>query len=131
MKQKIIYFVLLVAGTYLPASSNEYAKIVQTVITENEMQVKEKETIFSHNDPEFPGGMEALSRFFYRNLNAPDELSAGEKKKVQVKFQINNEGIVSGLEIESREKTPLREELTESDHCFPSENPQIGCRFRG
>lgn len=59
----------------------------------------EKETIFSRSDAVFPGGHEALMRFFKRNLNTPGELSEGEKKMVQVRFKIDKEGEISSLEI--------------------------------
>jgi hypothetical protein len=42
MKQKIIYFVLLVIAMYLPASSKECAKILKCVVTESLVQMKEK-----------------------------------------------------------------------------------------
>ena len=45
MKQKIIYIVLLVTGMYLPASSNECGKVVQTVLTENVPETKEKPSV--------------------------------------------------------------------------------------
>ena len=55
--------------------------------------------IFSQSEPEFPGGEEALMRFFDRNLNTPDELSSGDRKMVQVRFRITKDGVVSLLEI--------------------------------
>jgi len=50
-------------------------------------------------DPEFPGGPEALKRFLAHNLNTPDELEAGEKKMVQVRFVVDKEGNVFIQEI--------------------------------
>ncbi len=50
-------------------------------------------------DPEFPGGPEALKRFLAKNLNTPGELEAGEKKMVQIRFNVDKDGIVSTLEI--------------------------------
>ena len=58
-----------------------------------------KEIIFSRSDAAFPGGDEALMRFFYTHLNTPGELSDGEKIMVQVRFKIDKEGVVSSLEI--------------------------------
>jgi protein TonB len=64
-----------------------------------EPPIPEKEIIFSRSEPEFPGGRDALERFLYRNLQIPGELEAGDKKTVQVRFRINSEGLVSGIEI--------------------------------
>lgn len=49
--------------------------------------------------PEFPGGQEALTRFLRNNLITPDELQAGETKKVYVRFLVGSDGQVSGFEI--------------------------------
>ena len=64
-----------------------------------EVPIPAKEIILSRSYAEFPGGDEAMIRFFERNLNTPGELSEGEKKKVQVRFKIDKEGVVSSLEI--------------------------------
>ena len=64
-----------------------------------EVPIPAKEIIFSRSDAAFPGGDEAMMRFFERNLNAPGELAEGEKKMVQVRFKIDKEGMVSSLEI--------------------------------
>ncbi len=50
-------------------------------------------------DPEFPGGPAALSRFLSSNLSTPEELDAGEKKTVMVRFQVGKDGSVSTFEI--------------------------------
>ncbi len=49
-------------------------------------------------DPEFPGGPGALQQFLLNNLHTPDEMEAGEKKLVQVKFKVGADGSVSGFE---------------------------------
>ncbi|MFI5133357.1 MAG: energy transducer TonB [Chitinophagales bacterium] len=50
-------------------------------------------------DPEFPGGQEALMRFLKNNLSTPEDLQAGEKKIVQVRFKVGVDGTVSTVEI--------------------------------
>lgn len=57
------------------------------------------EFIIQERDPEFPGGAEALKRFLARYLTTPDELEAGEKKVVKVKFKVDKDGTVNTFEI--------------------------------
>ena len=49
--------------------------------------------------PEFPGGKDELIRFLKLNLITPDELQAGEKKAVEIRFKVGIDGVVSDLEI--------------------------------
>ncbi|MBL0151971.1 MAG: TonB family protein [Chitinophagaceae bacterium] len=50
-------------------------------------------------DPQFPGGAEALRRFLSMNLNSPTSLDEGEKKVVQIRFQVDPNGMVSTFQI--------------------------------
>lgn len=49
--------------------------------------------------PEFPGGDEAWLRFLQRMLRVPDDLEAGDRKTVRVKFVVNEDGVVTDAEI--------------------------------
>jgi periplasmic protein TonB len=49
--------------------------------------------------PEYPGGVEAWRNFLSRYLQAPDELAAGERKTVQVRFMVSITGEVTNFEI--------------------------------
>lgn len=49
--------------------------------------------------PEFPGGEAALQRFLASNLQTPEDLSAGEKKTVRIRFKVEKDGTVSSFEI--------------------------------
>ena len=60
---------------------------------------KQPDFIVQEREPEFPGGAEALKRFLGKNLSTPDELSAGEKKVVQIKFKVDKDGSVTSFEI--------------------------------
>ncbi len=63
----------------------------------------EKEEAIDHPDfmPEFPGGQEALTRFLSRNLKMPkDDLEAGTKVATLVRFIVDKEGTVTGIELE-------------------------------
>lgn len=57
----------------------------------------EEPAILEHPDenPEFPGGMEAWSRYLQRMLRVPDELECGDRKTVRVKFVVNANGEVT------------------------------------
>lgn len=59
----------------------------------------QKDFEIEERDPEFPGGAEAFKRFLNKNLNTPDELLAGERKTVQIKFKVDKDGNVTGFEI--------------------------------
>jgi len=49
--------------------------------------------------PEYPGGIEALRRFLGRNLNVPEEaVEPGQRIKIPVKFVVNKDGNLSGVE---------------------------------
>jgi periplasmic protein TonB len=49
--------------------------------------------------PEFPGGVSAWSAFLGRHLQAPRELEAGERRTVQVKFWVGEDGSVARFEV--------------------------------
>lgn len=50
-------------------------------------------------EPEFPGGTKAWLDFLNRNLIVPEDLEAGEKKMVQIRFQVAADGRVTGFEV--------------------------------
>lgn len=50
-------------------------------------------------EPEFPGGMQAWVNFLNRNLRVPEELEAGEKKTVLIRFLVDIDGSVNGFEV--------------------------------
>jgi protein TonB len=50
-------------------------------------------------EPEFPGGQQAWLNFLQKYLIAPGELEPGEKKNVQIRFQVSAEGVVTNFEI--------------------------------
>ena len=47
----------------------------------------------------FPGGQQAWMAFLNRNLRTPDELEAGQKKTVVVRFSVGADGSISHYEI--------------------------------
>jgi protein TonB len=50
-------------------------------------------------EPEFPGGEQAWLNFLQKNLVAPGELEAGDKKTVAIRFQVSPEGVVTNFEV--------------------------------
>jgi len=62
-------------------------------------------------DPEYPGGPEALSKFFSQNLVTPGDLAAGEKKMVKVRFKVDKDGTVTGFAIEQTGGTEFDNEV--------------------
>lgn len=50
-------------------------------------------------EPEFPGGRQAWINFLYRHLQTPEELEAGEKKMVLVRFMVDADGSVNGFQV--------------------------------
>jgi periplasmic protein TonB len=50
---------------------------------------------FAQVQPEFPGGEQAWLSYLQRMLRAPDDLEAGERKTVKIKFVVNANGEVT------------------------------------
>lgn len=71
----------------------------ETVITPDPPKAvaPEEPAILEHPDeyPEYPGGMEAWSRYLQRMLRVPDDLESGDRKTVRVKFVVNVNGEVT------------------------------------
>ena len=61
----------------------------------------EEPQIVEHPDenPEFPGGMAAWTKYLQRMLRVPDELESGDRKTVRVKFVVNINGEVTDVVI--------------------------------
>ena len=49
--------------------------------------------------PEFPGGQAAWIAFLNKYLQAPDELEAGDRKSVSVRFWVSEDGSITNFEI--------------------------------
>jgi protein TonB len=91
---------------------NEKEKNVVDVVGVDNAEPAKPENKFAiqERDPEFPGGVEALRKFLFKNLVTPDALNVDEKKIVQIKFKIDKDGSVTTFEI-----------LTSGGHEFDSE----------
>jgi protein TonB len=75
--------------------------IVKEPAPENPLKQETKSSEFApiQREPEFPGGQQAWMNFLQKNLISPDELEAGDKKMVSIRFQVSAEGIVTNFEI--------------------------------
>ena len=60
---------------------------------------RENDFVIQERDPEFPGGAEAMKKFLARYLSTPEELEAGEKKVVKIRFKVDKDGSVNTFEI--------------------------------
>lgn len=61
--------------------------------------------------PEFPGGMAALQKFMLKNLRQPDDIEAGQRIVVRVKFVVNKDGDISDIEIVQSGRSDLDAEV--------------------
>jgi protein TonB len=53
----------------------------------------------TYSNAQFPGGKEAFAKFLTKNLITPNELEAGEKKTVLVRFMVDAKGTISKTEV--------------------------------
>lgn len=60
---------------------------------------KQSDFVVQEREPEFPGGAEALKKFLGKHLSTPEELQAGEKKVVKIRFKVDRDGSVTSFEI--------------------------------
>lgn len=75
---------------------------------------EEKERVLpvAEKMPEFPGGQEALRRFLGRNLRVPEEvLEPGQRVKVPVRFIVNKDGQLSGVEFMAAADEAFKKEI--------------------
>ena len=74
--------------------------------------------------PEFPGGMEALSRFLSRNLRAPDG-GNDESVRVLARFIVNCDGFVTACEITTSGGPAFDREVLRVIHKMPRWKPGV------
>lgn len=75
---------------------------VKEEVTTKEVKEEQKNTSIIdqvQKEPEFPGGQQAWLNFLQKYLVAPEELEPGEKKNVQIRFQVSAAGVVTNFEI--------------------------------
>ena len=59
----------------------------------------EKEKDLITRQPQFPGGIAAWQKFLSTNLHSPQDLEAGEKKTVVIKFHVDVDGMVTNFQV--------------------------------
>lgn len=79
-------------GDYVQAKVGD-----EPILTAHRPTEPEKPAILDIADiqPEFPGGAEAWRNYLQKMLRVPDELEPGDRRTVQVKFVVNNNGDVT------------------------------------
>lgn len=82
-------------------------------------------TLPVQKEPEFPGGQQAWLNFLQKYLIAPDELEPGEKKNVQIRFQVSAEGIVTNFEIVQSAGSAFDNEVIRVLRKMPKWKPAI------
>ncbi len=60
-------------------------------------EIKSEPPVF--RDPEFPGGIKAWLAFLNKNIRVPEDLEAGEKKTVLIKFEVAVDGSVTAFKV--------------------------------
>jgi protein TonB len=81
--------------------------------------------IIREKQPEFPGGLEALTRFMQNNLITPDELEAGEKKIIKVKFIVGKDGSITDITIVESPGKAYEKEVSRVIKKMPRWKPGI------
>jgi periplasmic protein TonB len=71
--------------------------VTQTVIGDKPKNTSDAGPV--QREPEFPGGQQAWLNFLQKYLIAPEELEAGEKKMVSIRFSVSEEGVVNNFQI--------------------------------
>lgn len=106
------------AVTAIPSVAGvlESLATVSTASSSNSTEISapsEKREVFVQveNQPDFPGGMEALMRYLSNNIRYPEEAhKANEQGKVIVKFVVKKDGSVKDPEIVNGVSKSLNEE---------------------
>lgn len=75
--------------------------------------------------PEYPGGVDAWRNFLSRYLQAPDELAAGERRTVQVRFMVSATGEVTNFEIVQSAGTSFDREVLRVMKKMPKWTPAV------
>jgi len=84
------------------------------------------ETVFTEAEvmPQFPGGISALSKFIYSNINYPeDALSKKIQGRVWCSFVVEKNGSITGLKIEKGINQILDDEVFRVLNLMPTWNP--------
>ena len=80
--------------------------------------------------PSFPGGITAWLNFLRKFLQSPDELEAGQKVEVRVKFRIEKDGTLSGFEIVQSGGNLFDKEVLRVMKKMPKWEPAIQNNFK-
>jgi len=82
-----------------PDSSKETLNVSTEKVNDNKTSDDKNDIHPNSSEAQFPGGKEAFAKFLMKYLVTPDELEAGEKKIVLVRFMVDEDGSISKTEI--------------------------------
>ena len=101
----------------------------KTVVAKKNQKVyeqKDDQKVFEivEKMPEFPGGMEALFSFFSNNVHYPDDAKEqGVEGRVMVKFVVEKDGSLSGVEVVQKASPSLDAEAMRVVKAMPNWTP--------
>ena len=98
---------------------------INSDLTDKKDNTNGKEFTPVEKQPEFPGGMAAWSRFLTKYLKTPDDIEAGEKKTVLIRFQVAADGSVTNFDIVKSAGTEYDNEVIRVLKKMPKWNPAI------
>jgi len=112
------------AGESGPASAgngnDKKAEMVQPAPVEEKGPAE-----FAEKMPQYPGGMQAFQKFMQRNLKQPDDLEAGEKIVILVRFIVEKDGSIAGAMILNSGRSDLDEDVLKVVYKMPKWIPGV------
>jgi protein TonB len=89
-------------------------------------ELKAEEPIyFAETMPQYPGGNDAFQKFMQRNLKQPDDLGAGERIVVTVRFIVEKDGSIVGVELMDSGRSDLDETVLKAVRKMPKWVPGV------
>ena len=61
--------------------------------------VEKNEPLLPSRQPQFPGGTAAWLNFLSRHLRPPQDMEAGEKRSCQIRFSVDEEGVITNFQV--------------------------------
>ena len=83
-------------GAMQPSLAPAKAEAESLPTTSDEAMPKE---VVPDKQPQFPGGMQAWTAFLNRYLQSPQDLEPGEKRTVQIRFHVAEDGRVTAFQV--------------------------------
>lgn len=101
-----------------PAGNGAQEELKPAVLEEETGPVE-----FAEKMPQFPGGEKAFQKFMQHNLTQPDDLEAGEKIVVLVRFVVEKDGSIAGAEVINSGRKDLNGDVLKAVNKMPKWMP--------